>query len=273
LSQKASAIVVLTFPRSGTHVLIDFIRRNIGGYHCRLPLWASSEGLYYDLDHIRPELSAWSTKALERPHLIIKTHALPFDDLVRSHLHEITRDREVYFLSPLRSGSSMLASYARFSRFAGSLPEFLRSIDSFTQTGATVQENFQTFLDFAAARSQFIDVTQLAKEPDMYAAAIAAYVNAPLLAPKSRVPPRRRFSGRIGELHARLTGRASSEVVAPSWVARPSWPEDEIPREIAERIEAARLRDVRHSHGKQCLERWGTSDASEPQSLESQLSG
>lgn len=59
---------------------------------------------------------------------------------------------------------------------------------------------------------QPVDTEALLKDPDGHAHALAEHYGWPLAAPAGRLPPKKRFSGRVMEVHQRLIGRQSTEV-------------------------------------------------------------
>ena len=233
MNQAEKVVVVLSFPRSGTHFLIDFIRKNIAGYHARLPIWASSENLYYNLDRSRAGYQPWATGALHRSAFIVKSHALPFDLSLGEHLAEIANSREVVFLTPYRAPEEILASYAAFTKFNGSITELLVEPDLFLANGETVGTNIETFFRFALDHSTFVNVAAAQTKSDLLANRLANHLGSQVLTKMDRLPRRRSGHGLLGELGSRLTGRETSEVIVSKGIVRPTWCAGELPIGIA----------------------------------------
>lgn len=234
--------VVVSFPRSGTHFTMDFLRRNFAQFVVRPRFWESSETLYVNLDvrsadedaradaprslSGRPKSGRDHLAAAERANFLIKTDDLPFaSPALESRLREMTDNHSVARLYPFRRMSATLASYRALTEDDGSAREFLARPDAFLGTSRSVM---QTMLDHGAWGIQNalpIDIEDMQARPRAYGKALAARFGWDFTPQPNPLPPRRVAAGIVGELVERLRGRASSEVViggarlAPSEVA------------------------------------------------------
>ncbi|WP_268244943.1 sulfotransferase domain-containing protein [Roseibacillus persicicus] len=112
-------VIVASFPRSGTHLMIDFLRRNFK--KCRIPRWPGQylELSFVDLDRIS-RFSTWPNtveRTFERlvlaEHPVCKTHSGPslgfFDETERELVGEILQAAKVIHV--VRDPRKVLCSY------------------------------------------------------------------------------------------------------------------------------------------------------------------
>lgn len=215
LNIKGQVVVIMSYPRSGTHFLIDVLRRNFAEFAYNPPIWASAEQLYYNLDREVLDGPAWSTASISRPNLLVKTHRLPFSPQLEDRLVEICAGRPMKVLTPYRPISDIAKSYHRYVAPETEILEFLHTSDPFFRNGMTVHESMKSLFNFALDRSILVDVRAGQREPDK----LVDYLKDALsLTPRNlsqRLPTKRMSHGRLGEIVARLTGRSSSEVIVP----------------------------------------------------------
>ncbi|MEM7766169.1 MAG: hypothetical protein AAF253_01615 [Pseudomonadota bacterium] len=216
----AAVIVVCSFPRSGTHFLIDVLRRNFEALRYQPPVWASAETLYFNLDREAVGGAPWSTASLSRPFTLVKTHRLFFDAGLEARLAELAGGRPVKVLTPYRRLTRILESYHRYTGADRPIEQLLDSTDPFFQDGASVEETVSRFYSAAAERSVLVDVEALKRAPEAWLQALSAELGLARRPNPAPLPPRRTSHGFGGELAARLTGRQSSEVVVPAGQAR-----------------------------------------------------
>lgn len=218
---------VVSYPRSGTHLTIDFLRRNFEPFAWRPMPWESSERLYYNLD-IRdaadtgvghstslggvPRDHADHDRALLRENVLVKTHDLPFAPRLREKLERLADGRRIVLLHPFRRPSKTLRSYYAH-RDAQCVPaEFAHEIDVFMGQSGTVADAMLAHGEWALENCTPIDIDDLLKRPADYVTAIAARFGWPVIARDYALPPKRLAAGRTGELLERFRGRQSSEV-------------------------------------------------------------
>jgi hypothetical protein len=219
--EDGTMYVVCSFPRSGTHFVIDFLRRNFAELHHRPGPIASSETLYYNLDAITKG-KTWDETALGRRDVIVKTHALPFKSELFARLDRLAAGRRVQILTPVRDVAGIAASYLRFIGAAADAP------DPFFRNGARPAANMETMFAFSLANATLIDVRRGTRDPEGLATTLAARFSLTPRPVGDRCPPRRSSHGLLGEILSRLHGRPSSEVVK----ARGSEPVRELPSEF-----------------------------------------
>ncbi len=208
-----SVIVVSSFPRSGTHFLIDLLRLNFRELAHRPPLWASAEELYFNLDRFVVDAPAWSPASLDRESFVVKTHRLPSAAELQDHLARIADGRRVAIVTPLRRLEKHLASYARYAGSDVPLVQFLDGPDPFYGEGLSVRQALQRFYAHARENSLLVDVESGRAHPALLTAHLGAQLGLTPTGGEPILPARRQTHGLAGELWARLGGRQSSEVV------------------------------------------------------------
>ena len=111
---SASAIVVASHPRSGTHLMIDLLRRQ---FRCCQPVkggWFSGNLLYWNLDELlsesdsRAERSLLSSSQVTRP--ILKTHRRP-DFFAPCQFTSAVREERGAYARTLMAGASKIYMY------------------------------------------------------------------------------------------------------------------------------------------------------------------
>jgi hypothetical protein len=204
-------LVVCSFPRSGTHFLIDFLRRNFSEFHHRIGFFESSESLYFNLD-ASSNGKNWNPKALCRRNVIVKTHALPFRPELHEELGKIANGRKIEILTPVREVEAIAASYLRFIGGAVAADH----TDPFFRNGVRPLDNMEQMFKFALEKAVLVDVCRARGDPESLTEKLAQRYQLTPRRIANRLPPRRHSHGRIGELASRLKGRPSSEVVVPN---------------------------------------------------------
>lgn len=218
-------IVICSFPRSGTHFLIDFIRLNFAEFHEKLALWQSSECIYFNLDREIVGGRPWSTASLQRHNVIVKTHRLPFSSKLQSRLTDYAAHRNIIYLTPYRQVARLMASYSAFTGDPfqhNDLSQFVGQEDPFYGDGQTVEERLLAFYKYAMDKSQIIDITATSAHPSGLVERIQQACQATPRFDQPRLPPRRKMKGVMGELMSRMQGRPSSEVLVANRAARGS---------------------------------------------------
>jgi hypothetical protein len=231
-------VVVVSFPRSGTHFLIDFLRKNFAPFGPKVPIWQSSEVLYLDLDRVAIDQD-WRLDSTRRESLIVKTHQLPFSSAAEAYLREISFGRRIVYLTPVRDAKESLRSYARFVEQSIHQTTSVESVDPIYCNGMSTGEVFDSLFNWAMANSHFVDVERGQLCPNELAKDLGEILN---LSPKhlaNRLPRRRVGNGFIGEAIGRLSGRESSDVVIPK---RPLRSEIVVPKSLDALTEKAKAR-------------------------------
>jgi len=239
---RGEAAVVVSFPRTGTHLTMDFVRRNFEEFRNRLLPWESSERLYYNLE-IRnsEEEKEHSDSAAEGGHplgnenhlaalrndnFIVKTHDLAFQEhWMLPKLMKAAGNRRVTFLYPFRKMSRSVASFQAYQHTLFShlepnpvpedLREFLYSRDLYFNQGATVYELMLRHAQWALNYTVPIDIDDLLARPEEHVEALAREFGWTSRHLDKPLPPKRVGRGWFSELIERVRGRASSEVLIP----------------------------------------------------------
>ena len=216
--------------------MIDFMRRNFAAFDVPLPIWRSSEGLYINLDNLVYGRS-WDMSSADRSSFLIKTHELPFSSKGQELLKNLVCRRKVHILTPIRAGESFIESYSRYLQYSFRSSVSLDKEDPYYRNGRTTRRVVEDFLDWTEHHATFVDVQRSVENPDTLAWRLGEIIGEQPRDIKQRLPDRRRWTGKVGELIARLSERGSSEVVVPKStnIAPPQFPAD-----LEERIERAR---------------------------------
>jgi hypothetical protein len=231
-------VVVASFPRSGTHFLIDFLRKNFAPLDASLPIWRSSEALYLDLDRIAIDQD-WALDSTRRKSFIVKTHQLPFSLSVAACLQEISIGRRTVYLTPVRNAEASLRSYARFVEHSMHKSISVQGVDPFYRNGKSTGEMFEGMYHWASDNSNFVDVERGKLYPSDLAKDLGQLLN---ITPKhlaDRLPHSRFGGGIFFEAIGRLSGRESSDVVIPK---RPLSSQIEVPASFDALTEDAKAR-------------------------------
>ena len=121
---------------------------------------------------------------------------------------------EAVFLYPFRLFSTTLKSYAEFRKFDGSIGAFLGQTDDFFGLGVTVEQCIRLHAaKWLEYHIHAVDIDRLSAAPDMTVRRLAELLGDSPAKRSRRLPRRRLFSGRLGEITERLCGRESSEFV------------------------------------------------------------
>lgn len=228
-----SCAVVVSFPRSGTHFTLDFLRRNFVEFGFKPRLWESSETLYVNLDVRSVEEDALAAPyrslsgkpkfgrdhyvAAERANFLVKTHDLPFaSQALAERLQTLTHNHVVTKLYPFRQMSSTLLSYHAHQKDRGTIREFMNRRDPFLGTSRSVMETMLDHGEWGVQNALPIDVDDVQRRPEAYDNLLAKRFGWTFRSPAVPLPPKRLARGLAGELIERLRGRQSSEIVIPT---------------------------------------------------------
>jgi hypothetical protein len=211
----AKCVVVVSHPRSGTHLTIDFVRRNFPSFRRSLPIWKSSSYLLYNLDAaVGPRNSP--TAASASGALIVKTHTMSAPAEVATELAQVHGIGSAVFIYPYRRFSQTMQSFKQFSRFAGRLEQFVASPDAyFRQPGASVGETAKLHAAnwLSCQQAWVLSVESLLDHPDRTVQILGDLLDEVPVPVRRRLPGRKPLGGgKIGELMQRLYGRESTEV-------------------------------------------------------------
>jgi hypothetical protein len=224
-ASSGDCLVVASHPRSGTHLMIDFMRRNFAEFGFTPMIWQSSETLYLNLDRYSVQWAggSWSNASASRDNFIVKSHDLPFDPELPEKLAQFAAGRRCTTIYPFRRMSKTLLSFHSYCASELSIPEFLKSADPYFRVGGTVEALMRRHGEWGTTDALPIDVEDVIARPAAYVRALAAAFGWTASGVADRLPPKRLAGGRLGEIVERLRGRQSSEVV----VARRSRRHDE----------------------------------------------
>lgn len=208
-------VVVASHPRSGTHLTIDFIRRNFPSFDTRLRIWQSARGLYWNLDEGRSTRARFpSTNA---GYVIAKTHKgrVCFDV---DRMIEQCGALNIVYVYPFRQFSRTIKGFAELMGFRGSISEFIDSKDSFFGLSKTVADcvtlHAEEWLANSSHKTIFLNVDNLIRDPNRAVSVLEATLDEPATPLERRLPrPKRWRGGKISELCERLTGRESTALV------------------------------------------------------------
>ena len=194
--------------------MIDFIRKNFPKFNRRLAPWESASKICLLLDrrNWREQLAAEWLASGHTNFLMQSHYANVVTDTAREALEWLKPERAI-FLYPFRRFSRTIKSYAEFCRFTGPIGDFMGSKDPFFGLDATVADvarlHAEHWLDHDI---HCIDTDRLVEDPDLAAQRLAAVLDETQAPLTKRLPRHKWFSGRLGELAERLTGRESSEM-------------------------------------------------------------
>lgn len=210
-------VFVASHPRSGTHLIIDSIRRNFDSFRVKLPIYKSSANLYWNADRDQ------STDAFAPPDgifagagLIVQSHraGLAFDPAER--LAAKVAAAQVIYLYPFRRMSRTLRGAQELCGVAGSLAEFARGPDTLLGTGLSVRDGLerhaQTWLDRGAV---FIDMDAFLSDPEGGCAALSRVLGERSRPLSRRLPWQKLRGGALAEALERMRGRESTAVRVP----------------------------------------------------------
>lgn len=246
--QVQKCLFIVSHPRSGTHLLIDFIRRNFPTFHPELMLWESAAKLYLRLD--RPK---WQSEISEfrRTHVLVQSHRAGYADNRDIEACDVLAPNTTIYLYPFRRFSRVVKSFAEFRGAAPPISGILKEKDTFFGKASCIAESIH---DHAAAwlkrEVHFIDCDALIANPEVGCLRLAAVLRERPVQIRRRLPGHKLFAGKLGELIERLRGRQSTEVVVPRKL---SWRDEEERRYVDSEFQAlyAELatRSLSPSHG------------------------
>lgn len=212
----AKCLFVVSHPRSGTHLWIDFVRRNFPAFNPRLMFWESSSRLYLNIDRADWQREAYRLRSPEVSHILIKSHLAGFRDPLELRARKLLNPRREIFLYPFRKFSRMVKSYAEFRGYQGPVSSILGERDLYFGLEMTVAEciraHAESWLERGAA---FVDSDLLLTNPKNTCGRLAELLGEPAADLRQPLPCRKPFSGMLGELLTRIRRRQSTEVVVP----------------------------------------------------------
>jgi ribosomal protein L44E len=210
---ERNCIIVASHPRSGTHLVIDFIRRNFPDYNRKLYPWQTSSYFLYNLDHPRTIVS--SDHINSYGNIIIKTHQFRNIGIILDKVNEIVKPRRIKLIYPYRRFSRTLKSFAEFQKFDKSIVEFLERKDEYFNSGDSIELTARAHSEcwMESGLPIFLNVDELLSDVDTVSQALSAALEEPLLGINRRVPRKKRlYGGKMSELIQRCTRRESTEV-------------------------------------------------------------
>lgn len=215
-------LFVVSHPRSGTHLLIDFIRRNFPAFDPELMPWHSAAKLYLRLDgpNWRSEISAF-----RRSHVLAQSHQAGYVNESDVEACEVLEPRATIYLYPFRRFSQVIKSFAEFRGAAPPISAILKQKDTFfgkaSCVAETVHAHAATWID---RNAHFVDCDALLTDPENTCSRMARLLGESPAQIHQRVPARKLCGGKPGELVERLRGRCSTEVLVPRKL---SWRDEE----------------------------------------------
>lgn len=218
---RSQIIVIASHPRSGTHLLMDFLRLNIPAFKIRLPLWKSTSFLYYDFDNPKTSAKAFEAILASDKPIIIKTHGLD-PKSVQDEVAILFPNQPIKTLMPFRPFDRTIASFAAFAGLqsnSGSSQnqnsaDLLAQRDLYYTNGQSAVENAKTHGDVWLSQGNAVPVSipQLLSDPKTAAMALSECLGHPIGPAPVRLPKKKRFQGKAAELYQRFAGRESTEV-------------------------------------------------------------
>jgi len=225
------AVVVVSHPRSGTHVTLDFIRRNFPEFNPSLRLWQSAGELYVSLD--TPQ---WRERLLRRArrsgHILMQSHWVGVRPVEAMAGVEDLQPEEVVFIYPFRRYSATMRSLAAFCQYPGRVGSFLKEKSTFYE-GTVEASAFMHGERWIPRDPVFLDVEALIARPDLAADRLSGVLGVAPAPLQRRLPHRRVFYGKLAEAVERLTGRESTEVQI---VFEKDWSDPDEPAQIDARF-------------------------------------
>jgi hypothetical protein len=231
------AVVVVAHPRSGTHITLDFIRRNFPEFDPSLYIWQSARELYVCLD--TPD---WRDNLLlqanRSDHIMMQSHLAGVQALEATAAVDYLQPEEVVFIYPFRRYSATMRSLAAFCQYPGRVDSFLGEKSSFFDGDYTVEDGAHIHGERWLPRDPvFLDIEALIGDPNRAAEKLGDVLGVDPAPLTRRLPRRRIFNGKMAEVIERLAGRESTEVKVSF---EKGWADPEEPVAIDERFEALR---------------------------------
>jgi hypothetical protein len=206
------AVVIVAHPRSGTHITLDFIRRNFPAFDPRLRLWDSARELYVSLD--RPRWCDDLRRQMRRSdHVLLQSHMAGMRSSTERQAVAFMKPDEAIFIYPFRHYSATMRSFAAFCHYPGRVESFLDESSRFFRNEETVEacarRHGESWLQRDAV---FVNVEALMADPHRAAARLGEALGVEPTQLARRLPRRRLFHGKLAEAVERFTGRESTEV-------------------------------------------------------------
>jgi hypothetical protein len=215
-SKIRQCVFVVSHPRSGTHLLIDFIRRNFPAFNPKLRPWESASKLYLNVDH-----SDWRQQAEQflrqgRTHVLLKSHLAGHTSQADSDVKDVLDPQQEVFLYPFRKFSRVVKSYAEFTQSPPPISKILTEKDWFFGRVTTVAESIRGHAERWIERDiHSIDCELLSEDPETASTRLGVVLGHTPIEIAQRLPRRRLRPGKIGEFIERVSGRQSTEVLVP----------------------------------------------------------
>lgn len=207
-------LYVVSFPRSGTHLLIDFIRRNFPQFNRALAPWDSAAKLYVNLDGLDWRGRASYLLQGGRTDILLKSHFAGYTSRVDVEAKSLLHPRQEMFFYPFRKFSSVVKSYAELVGWNGPISAILSTTDCHYNNGASVADCIRGHASGWLERdAHFVDSDRLGQTVELGAAQIGRLIDLSPAARARRLPHRKIAPGKFGEFVERITGRESTEVV------------------------------------------------------------
>lgn len=217
-------IVVVSHPRSGTHLTVDFIRRNFPAFQVRLPIYASSKYLAVNTD-----LPGWQ-KTLDEMRafhptgdVIMASHRGGVFDPEFIPAIESLGAHQVLYIYPFRRFSKTVRSFWQFMYQAPHFATFLDSSDKFfgvdRSVGSCLELHASQWLDRDA---HFLDVDALISDADSAVTRFETLLSDKAEQMQRRLPRSKVSQTIFGEAIERIRGRESTAVVVPDRKAQPT---------------------------------------------------
>jgi len=214
MAQKC--VVIASHPRSGTHLTIDFIRRNFPIFNIQLNFWESAAALYVWLDDdAQARRSRRGLRTFDRQAILAATHQFLHISTLEQTLLDRFNPQQIIYIYPFRKFSKTIKSYAEFSNYAGQISHFLNTKDRHFGLDATVAQCLHMHAhSWLAAGAKTLNIDRLVDEPELSAEKLANLLNEPMVDRKRRLPRQKGLGGgKFGELVERLKGRESTAVI------------------------------------------------------------
>jgi hypothetical protein len=205
-------VFVVSHPRSGTHLTLDFIRRNFPPFNRPLKPWQSSSHFVVSLESPGWELNI-ELQMRSYSHFLLKSHFAGFmRDVELDAIRKLDPNHTI-FIYPFRQFSKTIKSFAEFSQHRGSIADFLFEQDRFFGRNAMVHDCVTEHgLHWLHRDAIFLDIDRLISNPNEACEVLAECLGEKSIEVKRRLPRQKRLYGKYSELYERLTGRESTEV-------------------------------------------------------------
>lgn len=217
-------IVIVSHPRSGTHLTVDLIRRNFPAFQVKLPIYASSKYLAVNAD-----LPDWqgTLEGLRAYHpsgdaIIASHHGGVFDPDIIRNIERLGASQVIY-IYPFRQFSRTTRSLWNFTYQAPKFSTFLDSFDSFfgedRSVGSCLEHHARQWL---RRDPYFLNVDAMISDPDSAVRDLEKLLGENS-AKLKRILPRPKVSHTVfGEAFELIRGRESTAVVVPERKAQPT---------------------------------------------------